>query len=116
MFTAQSMADFKIPQLYRCQYSLFAYCSHSFYSTRLHIARGRYRIHFVRETDDTAVRRESGDCSRFENGKKPGHFDTEAEQVSRTKRAGSVEGEAPTEEAVPKVCLLFVKTGLPMIK
>lgn len=77
--------------------------------------RWRLRAQCVEETDTAAVKRKSAGCFRTENGEKRGHIGTGSEKVPRVEGAGEVEAEMPTGDAVPKFCLVFVKTALQLM-
>lgn len=55
-------------------------------------------------TGSTPVKRESGKCSRTEDGNKSGHFGTKAEELHQVSRPEGVNEEMLSEEAVPEFC------------
>lgn len=76
-----------------------------------HMAVWRYRAKCVKKTDDMAAKRESRDCSQIEGMENGGHFGIEADEVPLVERTGEVEEEVPTEEAVPRFCLVFAESA-----
>lgn len=66
----------------------------------------------VKETDCTAAGKESGDCAPAEHNENGGHFDTAAEEINQVERPEHLEVEAPSEEAVAQLCLIFARTAL----
>lgn len=67
----------------------------------------------VREkTDGTAAERGSGDWSRTEGGGNGKQLGTEVEKVPLIDETREIEGEGPTKEAVPELCLGFAKIAL----
>lgn len=99
------MEGFQQTLLYRCQNFSWVYCSHPSYSTKQDIAESRYRAYGVEQTDRTAAKRKSVDCTRAEDGENGRHIRTEAEAIPR------VEGEMPAEEGVPEFCMVSAKTA-----
>lgn len=77
--------------------------------------RCQHQSQCVKASNVSAAERKSGDCSRAEYGESGGHFSAQAENTSRMKEAGGVDGEAPTEEAVQEFYFIFAEITLQQV-
>lgn len=75
----------------------------------------QYRAQRAKATDRAAAEQNCRDYSRAENGENGGHFGTKPEKVSRVKGAGGAEGEVPTKEAEPDICLVVTEIALQLV-
>lgn len=95
------MAYVKQNNLYRSLYYPCMYCFHSCHRTKHDMTVRKYRVRRVNDTDGTAAKRESRDCSRNEARENGGHCGTETDEVPQAEGARDVERKLPIAETVP---------------
>lgn len=97
--------------LFHYQNSPRVYWAYFCHSTKQHKARCLHCAQDVKETDRTAVYKESGERSSTEDGASR-NSGTEAEDIPRDEISAGTEGEMPTGKAVSRFCSCVVEIGL----